>query len=144
MTVCWLARTFALSRKKKKNAWSHVIDIGKEMPLSLPTSLRLRRNKTLLSPSTKQRRNPCSAPFPSPAPVYQDLRTRHDWPLKKAIVDLPIRLKGNSKHTCCKSLSLLGSQNTDLVATAQTLLTEVKSRLRRTQAILLSGQYKPR
>ena len=45
-----------------------------------------------LSPSAKQRQNPCSG-FP---PVYQDLSTRHDWPVKKAIVDLPIRLKGNS------------------------------------------------
>ena len=24
--------------------------------------------------------------------VYQDLSTRHDWPVKKAIVNLPIRL----------------------------------------------------
>ena len=48
-----------------------------------------------LSASAKQRRNPCSG-FP---PVYQDLSRHHDWPVKKAIVDLPIRLKGNSKHT---------------------------------------------
>ena len=33
-----------------------------------------------------------------PPPVYQDLSTRHDWPVKKAIVDLPIRMKGNSKR----------------------------------------------
>ena len=80
---------------------------------------------------------------PPPAPVYQDLRKRHDWPLKKAIVDLPIRLKGNSKHTSGNSLSLLGSQKTDLGATSQTLLTEVKLRLPRAQGNLLSGQDKP-
>ena len=46
-----------------------------------------------LSPSTKQGRNPCSR---SP-PVYHDLSTRHDWTVKNPIVNLPIRLKGNSK-----------------------------------------------
>ena len=39
-----------------------------------------------LSPSAKRPRNPCSGPLP----VYQELSTRHDWPVKKAIVDLPI------------------------------------------------------
>ena len=47
-----------------------------------------------LSPSTKQRRNPCSRSVP----VYHDLSTRHDWTVKNAIVNLPIRLKGNSKR----------------------------------------------
>ena len=51
--------------------------------------------KTLISPSAKQRRNPCSGP----SPVYQDLSTRHDWPVGKVIVDLPIRMKENSKRT---------------------------------------------
>ena len=36
--------------------------------------------------SVKQRPNP----FSGPPPVYQDLSTRHDWPVKKAYVDLPI------------------------------------------------------
>ena len=31
--------------------------------------------------------------------VYQDLTTHHDWPVKHAIVVLPIEMKGNSKHT---------------------------------------------
>ena len=57
--------------------------------------------KLWLSPSRKQRRNPCFGP----APVYQDLSTRHDWPVKNAIVDLPIRLKGNSKRSSGNSLS---------------------------------------
>ena len=29
--------------------------------------------------------------------MYQDLSMCHDWPVKKAIVELPIRLKGNLK-----------------------------------------------
>ena len=45
------------------------------------------------SRSAKQCQNPCSGP----PPVYQDLSTCHDWPVNKAIVNLPIRLKGNSK-----------------------------------------------
>ena len=40
-----------------------------------------------------KRQNLCSGPLT----VYQDLSTCRDWPVKKAIVDLPIRLKGNSK-----------------------------------------------
>ena len=28
-------------------------------------------------------------------PVYQDLHTCHDWPVKQATVDLPINMKGN-------------------------------------------------
>ena len=64
-----------------------------------------RRNKTLVK-FAKQRRNPCSRP-PS---VYLDLSTCNDWPVKKAIVDLPIRLKGNSKRTSGFSLR---AQNKD-------------------------------
>ena len=81
--------------------------------------------KLWLSPSAKQRRNPCSGP----PPVFQDLKTRHDWPVKKAIVDLRIRLKGNSKHTSGNSLSPSGAQNKDISAASKTLLTGVKSRL---------------
>ena len=80
-----------------------------------------------LSPSAKQRRNPCSG---SP-PVYQDLSTRHDWPVKKDMLDLPIRMKGNSKRIFGDSLSPLEAQNKYLGAASQTLLTEVKLRLRR-------------
>ena len=83
--------------------------------------------KLWLSPSAKQRRNPCSG---SP-PVYQDLSTRHDWPDIKAIVDLPMRLKRNSKRTSGNSLNPLRAQNKDIGAVSQTLLTEVKLRLRR-------------
>ena len=48
---------------------------------------------------------------------------RHDWPVKKAIVDLPIRLKGNSKRTSGNSLSPLEAHNKDLGTASQTLLT---------------------
>ena len=34
--------------------------------------------------------------FWAPA-VYQDLSLHHDWPVKNAIVGLPVRLKGNTK-----------------------------------------------
>ena len=42
-------------------------------------SLRADEIKLWLTPSAKQRRNPCSG---LPA-VYPDLSTRHDWPVKK-------------------------------------------------------------
>ena len=45
-------------------------------------SLRADEIKLWLTPSAKQHRNPCSG---IPA-VYPDLSTRHDWPLKKAVV----------------------------------------------------------
>ena len=32
-------------------------------------------------------------------PVYQDLSMCRDWSVEKDIDDLPIRLKGNAKHT---------------------------------------------
>ena len=52
------------------------------------------------SPSVKHW-NPCSgAP-----PVYWHLSTRHDWPVKNAIFNLPIKMKGNSKGTSGNSLS---------------------------------------
>ena len=44
-----------------------------------------------------------------PQPVYQDLSTRYDWPVEKAIVDLPSGfIKGNSKHT---TFNPSGAQN---------------------------------
>lgn len=56
--------------------------------------------------------------------MYHDLSMHHEWPVKKAIVDIPkgIRLKGNLKHTSSNSLSPLGAQKRDLRATSQTLL----------------------
>ena len=40
--------------------------------------------------------------------MYRDLSTRHDWQVEKAIVDLPIRLRGYSKYISGNSLSPLG------------------------------------
>lgn len=66
--------------------------------------------------------------------MFQDLRTRYDWPVKKAFVDWPIRLKGNKKRISGKSLSPLWAQNKDMGTASQTLLTDVK--LRRLKAAL--------
>ena len=44
-----------------------------------------------------------------PPAVFQDLSAPHGWPIKKVMVDLPVRLKGNSKHTASNLLSLLGA-----------------------------------
>ena len=63
--------------------------------------------------------------------LYQDLSTRHDWPVKKAFFVLPIQMKGKLKHSFGTSLSLLGSQNKDIGVASQTLLTDVKLGLRR-------------
>ena len=52
--------------------------------------------------------------------MYQDLSKRHDWPVKKAMVHLPISLQGNSERISGNSLSSfgggggLGGQNKDL------------------------------
>ena len=72
---------------------------------------------------------PCSGP----PPVYQDLITRYDWPVQKAIVDQPINMKGNSKHTSGTLLSPFEAQNKDLGAALQTSVNEVKLRLPRRQ-----------
>ena len=58
--------------------------------------------------------------------MYQDLSAYHDWPVKKAIVDLLMRLKGNSKCISGNSLSPLGARNKNFGAASQTLLTGVK------------------
>ena len=49
---------------------------------------------------------------------------RRDWPFKKAFVDLPIRMKGNSKPISGNSLSLLGTWDKDIGVASQTLLTQ--------------------
>ena len=46
--------------------------------------------------------------------------------LKKSIVNLPIRMKGNLKRISGNLLSLLKSQNKDLGAASQMLLMVVK------------------
>ena len=46
----------------------------------------------------------------------------HDRPVKTAIVDFPIRLKGISKPTSSNLLSLSEAQNKDVCAALQRLL----------------------
>ena len=63
--------------------------------------------------------------------MYQDLSAGHDWPVKNAIVDLSIKMEGNSKSISGNSLSPLWAQNKDTGDALQKVLTEVKLRLRR-------------
>ena len=66
--------------------------MGKMSHLSLSLSLLAcptDERKLWLRPSAKQCLNPsCGPPL-----VYQDLSTRHDWPVQKAIVDLPSQIE---------------------------------------------------
>lgn len=66
--------------------------------------------------------------------VYPDLSTRHEWPVKKLIVDLPIRLKGDLNRASGNSLSPLGAQSKDLGAAASQTLLDVASRGKITSA----------
>ena len=74
--------------------------------------------KLLLSLSTKHHRKPCSRP----PLAHQDLSKSHDWSVKKACVDLLIRMKGNSKRTSSNLFNPLGAWNKDLGTASQTLL----------------------
>ena len=89
------------------------------------------------SPSAKKCQNPCSGP----PPVYQDFITHHDWLVKKkAIVNLPIRMKEIRNAFPVISLSLLEAWNKDIGTASQTLLTGwtgVRLRMRRRLAIKL-------
>ena len=80
-----------------------------------------------LSTSAKQRRTP----FSWPPPGHQDLSSRHDWPAKKAIIGLPVRLVGNLRRISGNSLSPLGARYKDIDAASQTLLIWVRLYLRR-------------
>ena len=78
--------------------------------------------KLWLSPSLKQHQNP----FFGSSPVYQDLSMHYDWPVKKAMVNLPVRLQGNLK--CISGIKFVESvvaQNKDFGAASQTLLSRV-------------------
>lgn len=46
----------------------------------------------------------------------------HGWLVKDVFVDLPVRLKENSKSTCINPLSLSRTQNKDLVSALQMCL----------------------
>ena len=54
--------------------------------------------------------------------MYQDLSMRHDWPVKKAIVNLPIRLKGNLKCMSVNSIESVGVEH-GMQATHRCVLT---------------------
>ena len=53
------------------------------------------------------------------------------WRTLIGLVDLPIRMKGNSKCISGSSLNPLGAQNKELAVASQTLLTEAELCLRR-------------
>ena len=79
--------------------------------------------KLWLSPIAKQCENPCSGY----TPVYQDLSTCHDWPVKKDLIDLPIRVKENKN--ALPIIDSFGAQNKDLSVSLQTLLAKVEVHL---------------
>ena len=62
--------------------------------------------------------------------MYQDLSTRHDWPVEKPLSIWQSGWK-EKKRTSVSSLNLFGAQNKDLAAASQTSLIVVKLRLRR-------------
>ena len=62
--------------------------------------------------------------------MYQNLSTRHDWPDKKAVVDLPITLEGNSL-TVIRWVRWGPTLNRRIGAAFQMLLIGVTLRLRR-------------
>ena len=70
-----LAFEFHNSRvfEKRSNTIYYMHELG--------TSENRNSRPVILTPSAKQRRNPCSG---LPA-VYPDLSTRHDWPVKKSL-----------------------------------------------------------
>ena len=56
--------------------------------------------------------------------MYKDLSTHHNWPVKKATVDMPINMEGNLKHTSSYSSSPLASQNKDLSTASHYVLNQ--------------------
>ena len=92
----------------------------------LPSDLnkaRFKRTRLLAVKSVCQASAEILVLCPSCVPGFS--RTRHDRPVKKAIVDLRIRLKGKSKQTSGNSFEPRNpGQNKELGAASQTLLTE--------------------
>ena len=76
----------------------------------------------------------------APTRVFQDLSTCHDWPVNKAIINLPIRLKGNLKRISSNSLSPL-AQNKDIGTASQKLLNGVRWRLWRMRSYTGKFRY---
>ena len=74
------------------NPWIVIYTVDKAIHCLNNRSLRADEIKLWLTPSAKQRRNPCSG---LPA-VYPDLSTHHDWPVKKDLCFV-CRKTGNSQ-----------------------------------------------
>ena len=64
---------------------------------------------------------------------------RRDWPVKQAIVDLPIRLERNSKRISGNSLNLLWAQNKDHGSVVQRYMFTVQRMLIYQNAVFLPG-----
>ena len=88
----------------------------------LPSDLNKARFKRLLAVKSVCKPAPKFL-FCAPSCVPGFSRTRHDRPVIKAIADLPIRLKENPNRLPVIRLSP-GTQNKELGAASQTLLTE--------------------
>ena len=69
---------------------------------------------------------------------------RHDWSVKNAIVNLPIRLRGNSEWLSVIHSPLGDHHKKDLGAASQTLLTWDKLRIQRRQNVMPSRFYRAR
>ena len=70
----WTVMGLVLEKRQVETVCIIMLDIA-------ITSLHTDEIKLWLTPSAKQRRNPCSG---LPA-VYPDLSTRHDWPVEKGL-----------------------------------------------------------
>ena len=78
---------------------------------SLSTACNTFKIEPLVKSICEPAPNPCSGP----PTVYKDFSMYHDWPIKKAIIDLLFSLKGNLKHN-------FGYLNKDLGVAFQMLL----------------------
>ena len=67
----------------------------------------------------------------------------HDWPVKSAMVNLPIRLKGNLKNISSNSLSVFGAHNKDISPALRMSLTGLQLHLRHRVAFPAGIQLNP-
>ena len=76
-------KTIKLSWARKAHQHHDQVVQLETMPFTCQSRLACATDETKLwlSPSAKQRQNPCSGPHP----VHQDLSTRHDWPVRKPL-----------------------------------------------------------
>ena len=129
--ILWAMQVIFIIKQKHQHAVCFFSFIGLSLFFS---NIKKRKVKVKVArPSLACEIAPPKSLFWDPTCQYKVLKRRYDWPVKKShcIVDLPIRMKGNSKCTSSNSLSPAGAQNKDIGAALQTLLTEFKLRLRR-------------